>query len=155
MTSGLSSELQTLARARATALVPPPRRQPWASGLVWSGASFFLLSGYALLIGARSANATYIALATALAIGAIAFADGVARNRKNLSEYKESLAYLKIFGVGMYEGAALDSFGNAAASQRGAPPAKASDASAAPPKRRKTESRPRRKRAGVTAQPSP
>ena len=155
MTSGLSSELQTLARARAAALVPPPRRQPWASGLVWSGASFLLLSGYATLIGAGSGNATLIALATALVIGGIAFADGVARNRRNQSEYQESLAYLKVFGVGMYEGDALDSFGNAAAGQRVGTPAIASARSADPPKRNKTVTRQRRKRAVVTARPSP
>jgi hypothetical protein len=154
MTSGPSSELQTLARARAAALVPPAQRQPWAAGLVWAGASLLLLSGYAALIGARSASATYIALATALVIGGLAFADAVAKNRRNQSEYQESLAYLKIFGAGMYEGDVLDSFGKAAAGRRLDPPAKATGSPRAP-KRRKAEPQPRRKPAAVTSQPSP
>jgi hypothetical protein len=155
MRAGISSELLTLARARATALVPPPRRQPWLSGLVWAAASFVLLSIFAALIGARSANATTITAAMAVVIGAIAFADGALKYRRNQSEYQEALAYLKIFGVGMNDGAEFDSFGNAVESKPAIPLGKADAVSAAPPKRAKTGSRPRRKRAVSTGQPSP
>ena len=117
--------------------------------------SLFLLSGYAALIGARSANATYVAVATALIIGAIAFADGVARNRKNEREYQESLAYLKIFGAGLYESEPLDSFGKSAAGRPVDPHAKPGTRPARAPKARKKEPRPRRKPAVETAQPSP
>jgi hypothetical protein len=155
MSGGNSSELLTLARARAAALVPPPRRQPWTSGLAWAAASFFLLFAYAVLIGAQSENATYIAAATALVIGGIAFVDGALKYRRNQSEYQEALAYLKIFGVGLNDGAELDSFGNALESKRAIPLGKADAVSEAPPKRAKTGSRPKRKRAVSTTQPTP
>jgi hypothetical protein len=155
MRAGISSELLTLARARAAALVPPPRRQPWTSGLAWAAASFVVLYIYAALIGARSANATYIAAAMAVVAGAIAFVDGALKYRRNQSEYQEALAYLKIFGVGMNDGAELDSFGNAVESKRAIPLGKADAVSEAPPKRAKTVSRPRRKRAVSSTQPTP